>query len=304
MTKVSFVVTVYNKEKFIGNVIDSLKKINGDFRKEFIIVNDGSTDKSLEIIKKHSKELPNTTIISRENKGPSISTNEGLFLAHGEYIKFLDGDDVIDPDAALNLMECIDKYGHRVAFGLRGTFDHKLGIFSKNKKNLHEKLIQDPIKALLTSNKYTFIRSIGSSTSMVKRDLIEEVGGSDSEVFVQDYSLALRCASKSDFIFCPKTVCYTPTNYGSNNLSHNKKFEALNTIQALRNFIDYDPDLTEKYKTYFYKSVISTIWKLDRKNYFFLPTYISSKVFVPTQSLDQLKDFIDINIKKYLQNIQ
>lgn len=301
MAKVSFIVTVFNKEKFIGRVIDSLKKVNGNFRKEFIIVNDGSTDSSLDVIKQHSIELPNTTIISRENKGPSLSTNEGLLVAQGDYIKFLDGDDIIDPNAALDLMNSLDKFGQRVAFGQRGTFDYKSGTYTKNKKTPKEKLIKEPIKALLCS-RYNFIRSIGSSTSMVKRDLIEEIGGSDPEIFVQDFSLALRCSTKSDFVLCPKTICYTPKEYSNNNLSFNKKFEAINSLQALRNFIDFSPELSEIYKTQLYQSVISTIWKIDRKNYYFLPKYIKSKIFVPTQSLEELKQFIDINIKNISKN--
>lgn len=300
MIKVSYLVTVFNKEKYIGKVLDSLKKVSGTFWKEFIIVNDGSTDNSLEIIKKHSRDLPNTTIISRENRGPSISTNEGLFLARGDYIKFLDGYDIIDPDAPKNLIEIMEKHNQRVSFGSIGKYDHKNNIMLPCKKANHEIVIDNPILALLRP-KIKSIRTIGSSSSMVSRDLIEEIGGSDNEVFVQDFSLSLRCASRSNFVFCPKTVCYVPLEYDENNLSRNKDQEYYHNILALRNFIDFDPQISEKYKKEIYRSIISSIWKKNKKNYSIFPHYAISKIFVKNMTLSQLKAIIDDSIEKFFK---
>lgn len=96
MPKVSIIVPVYNVEKYLSNCIDSiLNQIFKDF--ELILVNDGSTDKSLDICK-HYKNIDNRIcIINKENGGLSSARNAGLDIAKGEYIGFVDSDDYIHP---------------------------------------------------------------------------------------------------------------------------------------------------------------------------------------------------------------
>ena len=105
--KISVVMSVYNAEKHLEEAIDSiLNQTYKDF--EFIIINDGSIDNSLEIIKKHKTQDERIVIISRENKGLISSLNEGIERAKGEYIARMDSDDISLPERfqkQLNLME-------------------------------------------------------------------------------------------------------------------------------------------------------------------------------------------------------
>ena len=71
MTKISFICPVFNKEKYLPKVLESIKNQVGDFKKEYIFINDGSTDNSLELLKEVTKKWKNTTIINQTNKGPS-----------------------------------------------------------------------------------------------------------------------------------------------------------------------------------------------------------------------------------------
>ena len=81
--KISVIMSVYNAEKYIAQAIESiLQQSFKDF--EFIIVNDGSTDNSLAIIKKYEEIDSRIRIISRENRGIIYSLNEAIFLANGE----------------------------------------------------------------------------------------------------------------------------------------------------------------------------------------------------------------------------
>ncbi|OEC94443.1 MULTISPECIES: glycosyltransferase family 2 protein [Methanobrevibacter] len=90
MVKVSVILTAFNEEKYIGKAIDSiLKQTLTDF--ELIIVNDGSTDNTLNII--NSFEDERIKLISHDNIGPGASRNKALNIAKGEYIMYLDGDD-------------------------------------------------------------------------------------------------------------------------------------------------------------------------------------------------------------------
>ena len=90
---VSVVMSVYNAEKYLDAAIRSiLEQTYNNF--EFIIINDGSNDRSLEIIKKYKNEDDRIVLISRENRGLISSLNEGIAKARGEYIVRMDADDI------------------------------------------------------------------------------------------------------------------------------------------------------------------------------------------------------------------
>lgn len=93
MVKVSVIVPVYNAESYIENTIQNLlKQTLSDI--EFIFINDGSSDGSLEILNKYKQENPGKIIvIDQENKGPGGARNSGILAAKGEYIGFVDSDD-------------------------------------------------------------------------------------------------------------------------------------------------------------------------------------------------------------------
>ena len=95
MSSVSFVIPVFNKEKYLTYVLDSLHNQTGSFKREFIFINDGSTDGSLELLKSETKDWKNCKIVSQENRGSAAATNVGIKLARNKYIKFLDADDLI-----------------------------------------------------------------------------------------------------------------------------------------------------------------------------------------------------------------
>ena len=103
MPKVSVIVPVYNTEKYLDRCLESL--INQTFKDiEIIIVNDGSTDNSEEIIKKYVKQYPDIMkYIFQKNQGLSSARNNGVKLATGKYISFVDSDDYIDVDLYKNL---------------------------------------------------------------------------------------------------------------------------------------------------------------------------------------------------------
>ncbi len=88
--KVSVILCVFNEEKFIGKAIESiLNQTLSDF--ELIIVNDGSTDDTLDIINSYDDDR--IKLISQENIGRGASRNKAMSMASGEYVTFLDGDD-------------------------------------------------------------------------------------------------------------------------------------------------------------------------------------------------------------------
>lgn len=95
---VSVIVPVYNVENYLGKALSSLKKQSLK-NLEFICINDGSKDKSLEILENFAKRDGRFKIINQKNQGPGVARNNGLKIANGEYIAFLDPDDTLKKDA-------------------------------------------------------------------------------------------------------------------------------------------------------------------------------------------------------------
>ena len=107
--KLSVIMPVYNAGVFLFSAIDSiLKQTFTDY--EFIIIDDGSTDDSLSVIKQFSETDSRIHILSRENKGLLYSLNEGISLAKGEFIARMDADDISMPlrfEKQLALMDAV-----------------------------------------------------------------------------------------------------------------------------------------------------------------------------------------------------
>jgi len=100
--KLSVIIPVYNNEDFIAKTIESvLKQSFRDF--EIILVNDGSSDHSRDIIERFATQDQRIVCINQENQGVSSARNSGLAIAQGEFVHFVDGDDLLPKDSLMHL---------------------------------------------------------------------------------------------------------------------------------------------------------------------------------------------------------
>lgn len=98
MPKVSIVIPVYNTESYIGEAIESIRRQTLK-EIEIIVVDDGSADRSLSIVQSLSDEDPRIQVYTQANSGVSAARNKGLQYVKGEFLYFLDSDDLLEADA-------------------------------------------------------------------------------------------------------------------------------------------------------------------------------------------------------------
>ena len=103
---ISIIVPVYNSELYINRCLDSLLKQTYK-NIEIIIVDDGSKDNSLQLIKGYANKDSRIKVYTQSNQGPSVARNTGLDNATGKYIMFVDADDFIDKNMVANMVEVI-----------------------------------------------------------------------------------------------------------------------------------------------------------------------------------------------------
>jgi len=102
--ELSVIVPAYNVEAFIERCLDSLLAQQLTVSYEIIVVNDGSTDGTAQILEKYAG-MPFVTVISQPNRGPSAARNTGLDVAVGQYVFFLDADDFAEPGGLAVLLD-------------------------------------------------------------------------------------------------------------------------------------------------------------------------------------------------------
>lgn len=105
MLKISVIVPVYNVERYLRKCLDSLIKQTLDDM-EIICVNDGSTDKSLDIINEFAQKDKRIVVVNKKNAGLGAAYNSGIEIAKGEYIGFVEPDDYTSPNMYEELYNC------------------------------------------------------------------------------------------------------------------------------------------------------------------------------------------------------
>ena len=259
MVKVSFVCPVFNKEKYLPLVLDALKKQKGHFEKEYIFVNDGSEDNSLECLRSITKKWKNKKIISQKNKGPASATQRGLDSSTGDYIKLLGGDDVISKNCTKILLDVITKKKTVAVFSrykLVKSFN-KLKYDDESLINL--RILKNPLKKTILSS-YS-----GTSPNLYCNKTIKKSGGCNLKLFIEDFSLVLGIANHGDFSFIDNITSYGPSD-DPNRIMMGKKTQLIHDFNAaLYYFFMKNTKISDSIKSLACKKVIGRTEKWARR---------------------------------------
>lgn len=207
---ISIIIPVYNAENYLRECIDSVleqRETYTDF--EVILVDDGSTDSSLNICHEYEKKY-DLTVISQENKGPAAARNNGLRRARGKYVLFIDSDDYIAKNSLREIVEDCRKQNEPDIVLLNGCKlygDGRQVVIEKDYEHsaLVDKNQNELFNYLSGRNKFN-----GSPClKLVKKSTIEE-NGVYFEVGkrVEDLDWSMQCFLHAKSIGCHNGVYY------------------------------------------------------------------------------------------------
>lgn len=252
--KLSVIVPVYNTEKYIEKCLDSL--VNQTLKEmEIIVINDGSTDHSKEIIEKYQKKYKQLRSYHLENKGVSYARNFGITKAQGKYITFLDSDDYIDE----NLYEQMLKQDADVIeCDFIWEYERKK-VYDYRNQNIHSLL---GMRAVVWNRLYR--REL-----FEKHDLTFPYG-----LYYEDVEFCYRLFPYiKTFAYVPNVYVHYVQREGSITSQKSQKLRDIykvleNTIEYYKknNFYDtYDEELEYLYMRYILGSSFKRIVKIDDK---------------------------------------
>lgn len=240
---VSIIIPVYNKATFIRETLDSALA-QTYLNTEIILVDDGSTDGSLEILEHYAKDFPKKIrLFAQKNAGVSSATNKGIQMAKGDYIQFLDADDLLSPDKIklqLRLLEGEDKLTMCSCEWV--TF---LGEPEKHQTwNLKVfKDYSDPVEMVL--DLYNQSEMMQPGVYLCTRELIQKAGPWDESLTInQDGEFFLRVMLQAKEVLFEPTVKVFYRKPGVTNVSQQKSYPASQSL--LESYRCYERELLKK----------------------------------------------------------
>lgn len=167
---ISVVVPVYNMEKYLERCMKSLL-VQTYSNYEIILVNDGSTDSSGELCKRYKEEQQNVIVLEKQNGGLSDARNQGVKIAKGQYICFVDSDDYVSEDMLEKLQFALEKYNADISTVKMRQVSEKFILHQKKDKWKNKIYVLNAQQAL-EDMCYRNNISVSACAKLYKRELI------------------------------------------------------------------------------------------------------------------------------------
>ena len=218
MARVSIIIPAYNAERFIAEAVDSvLAQTHPDI--EVIVVDDSSTDATASILNAYG---PAIHVHRTANGGAAAARNAGAGLATGEWIAFLDADDIWEAaklTRQLAITTGMWSYTNRTNFGDRGDVPE----LQSDVTPMHD---GDVFEALLREGNF-----ITSSSALIRRDVFLQTGGFRTQLRnAEDWDLWLRVAAEHPVCYCAEPLVRYRFDAGSKSRDHRAMAAARRSI--------------------------------------------------------------------------
>lgn len=294
---VSVIVPVYNMEKKLEECLKSI--INQTYQKlEIIIINDGSTDNSIEICNKFKENDNRIKIITKKNAGLGMARNTGLESANGEYVYFIDSDDYIKENLIEDNVKLIKKYKLDISTFGAILFEKNEKIIKEIKPTSEKQIFKgEEITNIFfpsflgLSNKHLKNLICSANTCLYRKEFLDSVGWqfeSERKIISEDFYALLKLIGKANKIgVISKSYYYYRQNLSS--LTHTYKEERLDKLNYwLEECLKICNE--EKYN----KEIVSAVYK------YYFSNIIGALKIIYYSNLDNIKKITEL--KKYIYN--
>lgn len=258
--RISVVLTHFNKGPLLKRTIDSLQP-ELDEVLEIIVADDASTDPAWpEYAVTLEQQYPKVKIIHNSNNlGPANRLNQGANAAQGDFIFFMDADDVLAPQRLKDIANQMQQSNSDLFYG------NKVKIYDlddiKQYPSMQTHTIGQPLSYMIQHN-------IMEMCVMCSRELWQKSNGCNSSLFIQDESLALQLGAQAQQLLFTETPTVfvildaeeTKTKRGDNRLSQNLNQQHHDMFFTIYDFLN-DHQLTPDQSTMLKKKALSTYWK-------------------------------------------
>ena len=286
MVKVSVIVPIYNAEEYLEKCLNSL--VNQTLKDiEIILINDGSTDGSKEIINKYKEKYDNIILVDKKNEGIGKARNDGIKKASGEYITFVDSDDYIKENMFEDYYEYSKKYNLDMVSGLY----YKV----KNGKETLVKLPKYKIGNVKTSPNIMIATEYGLGAKFFKKSMII-----DNNIFFEenkkyeDMPFVSKCLLKSKLVGqTPEAYYYSLMHKNSQTSTVDSKvFDIIDILKIIMNY----------YKREFYLNEEVNYIVIDTVTNYMLQQRFQKDKKVKNDFIDSGYKFLENNIKNWKNN--
>jgi glycosyltransferase involved in cell wall biosynthesis len=259
MNGVSFIVTVFNKRQFLPRVVAALARQSGSYAREFVFVDDGSTDGSAELIAELTRGWRDPVIILQQsNRGASAATNAGAARASHGWLKLVDGDDLLVPGATERLIEAATATGNDLAWG-------DLGRYAIDDADPLGRAFPTPPFAAETDGLARFIRNCAANSSsiLMSAQRYRAAGGCDERLISPDQALFLRLFAVGGGAHVEGTVALIP-DQAPGRLSAQERRSRYESVLALYYLVTETPRLSAPHARAAYRRALSRAYRFQR----------------------------------------
>ena len=232
--KVSVVITCYNYGKYLEHCLNSVLA-QTYLNHEIIVVDDGSTDNTPEVMESF-KHLPNLIYLRQRNSGQANAKNVGIINSSGEFVAFLDADDMWCADKLDKQMQCFENTDVGVVYCRAKYLDEDNNVFSYDMTSPY----LQPQRGIVTEWLF-FDNFVQFSSTVVRRECFERFGLFDESLKMGiDWDLWLRISTSYKFDYVDDRLFYYRMGH-SGQMSRNVEERQRCSDRIMENFIDKYP---------------------------------------------------------------
>ena len=295
---IDIIIPVYNGEKYIDDLLKCFDKQKMNNFK-LIFVNDGSKDRSLEILNQQKEEYKFPIIVlSQENSGVSSARNKGILYSTSKYITFVDVDDFVTEDYSEVLEEALKRDIDLLLFQSKRIKSTNLSEYRCNKKNLffineekNEKIIEDFI---VNPTKY------GVYNLLLKRQYFQKFLFKEGLPYYEDYEYMYRIFTERKKIYWSQEqiYLYVQRENSAMNKFNKERLTSMKAIEDLSKLIQSRCSL-ETYKKFKEWAVARIYWSVLWQSVFAFNNYLEFKKFYQkTEAVKYLNKLKNIPLLK------